>query len=83
MLHRVQGQIVDRLGEKCRREFDGIVEGRKVVERLNELEGLIGEAGARRKEGGEPGVAYVSIFFSFFLLVLFCSCSTHGLFLPV
>lgn len=57
MLQQVRGQIVDRLGEKCRKEFDDILEGRKVVGRLNELEGLIGEASERKKEGVEVGTA--------------------------
>lgn len=56
MLVQVQSQMVDKLGEKCRREFEGIVEGRGVVRRLNELERLVGEAGARKAEG-EDGVA--------------------------
>lgn len=57
VLQQVRGQIVDRLGEKCRKEFEDILEGRKVVGRLNELEGLVGEAGERRTEGEEVGTA--------------------------
>lgn len=61
MLSQVQSQMVDKLGEKCRREFEGILEARGVVRRLNELEGLIGEAGVRKAEGEEQGTAYVYI----------------------
>lgn len=57
MLQQVRAQIVDRLGEKCRKEFDDILEGRGVVGRLNELEGLIGEAAERKGEGEEAGTA--------------------------
>ena len=57
LLRNVQGQVVERLGEKCRKEFKDIVAARRVVGRLNELEGLIAEAQERRKDGREPGTA--------------------------
>jgi kinetochore protein NNF1 len=54
--------MVSKLGDKCRKEFDSIMENRNVVARLNELEALVGEATARKTQGEEPGVQYVALF---------------------
>ncbi|KAF4121167.1 kinetochore protein NNF1 [Geosmithia morbida] len=51
VLRQVQAQMVGKLGEKCRREFDSILEARAVVSRLNELDVLVTEAKARRDSG--------------------------------
>lgn len=42
--------MVDRLAELCNREFAAVLASRGVVGRLNELEGLVGEAERRRSE---------------------------------
>ncbi|KAH8176451.1 nnf1 domain-containing protein [Sarocladium implicatum] len=56
VLKQVQGQMMDKLGEKCEREFESIMTQRQVVLKLNELESLISEAADRRKSsnGAEP-----------------------------
>ncbi|ORY69896.1 Nnf1-domain-containing protein [Pseudomassariella vexata] len=54
-LKAVQKQMVERLGALCRKEFDSILANRNVVAKLNELEGLVSEAGRRRDEGGFVG----------------------------
>ncbi|KAM0241243.1 hypothetical protein ACHAPO_002048 [Fusarium lateritium] len=50
VLRQVQGQMVDKLGEKCEKEFENIMVSRQVVPKLNDLEGLIGDASRRRAE---------------------------------
>ncbi|KAK3399241.1 Nnf1-domain-containing protein [Sordaria brevicollis] len=57
-LEFVQRQMVERLGVQCNKEFNSILQAREVVGKLNELEGLVGEAGRRRSEagGGSPPV---------------------------
>ena len=45
--------MVARVEELCRAEFDKVLEERSVVAKLNELESLVSEAGARRGERGE------------------------------
>lgn len=50
VLHQVQTQMVQRLREKCEREFDSILATRDVVAKINDLEGLIADAERRRKE---------------------------------
>ncbi|KAI1868100.1 uncharacterized protein JN550_006588 [Neoarthrinium moseri] len=51
-LKLVQGQMVDRLGALCRKEFETVLQNRHVVARLNELEGLISDAERRRDDAG-------------------------------
>ncbi|KAL7798252.1 Nnf1 domain-containing protein [Trichoderma ceciliae] len=48
VLKQVQAQMVEKLGEKCEKEFESILITRQVVPKLNELEGLIGDATHRR-----------------------------------
>ncbi|KAK4092611.1 hypothetical protein Purlil1_3232 [Purpureocillium lilacinum] len=48
VLRQVQGQMVDKMREKCEKEFDNILAARHVVPRLNELESLIADASSRR-----------------------------------
>ncbi|KAJ6446612.1 mind kinetochore complex component protein [Purpureocillium lavendulum] len=48
VLRQVQGQMVDKMREKCEKEFDNILAARQVVPRLNELEDLIADASSRR-----------------------------------
>jgi kinetochore protein NNF1 len=48
-LRQVQGQMVERLRDKCEREFDAIMGARDVVRKMNDLEGLIADAEGRRK----------------------------------
>ncbi|RKK77619.1 hypothetical protein BFJ69_g6167 [Fusarium oxysporum] len=50
VLRQVQGQMVDKLGEKCEKEFDNIMVSRQVVPKLNDLESLISDASRRRAE---------------------------------
>ena len=45
--------MVTRLEELCKTEFSNVMETRNVVAKLNDLEGLISEAGRRRGESGE------------------------------
>ncbi|KAG9257269.1 Nnf1-domain-containing protein [Emericellopsis atlantica] len=56
ILRQVQAQMVGKLGDKCRKEFDSIMENRNVVARLNELETLVGDATERKNQGEEAGV---------------------------
>lgn len=55
-LRSMQGQMVSLLESRGRREFEQVLEGRDVVRKLNELEGLVAEAGRRRGEGEMDGV---------------------------
>ncbi|KAI6362381.1 hypothetical protein MCOR25_006193 [Pyricularia grisea] len=57
-LRSVQQRVVGLLSEKCRKEFQIILEERQVVPKLNELEALVSEAAMRRKDAGdaEPGM---------------------------
>ncbi|TLD13637.1 uncharacterized protein PgNI_04758 [Pyricularia grisea] len=57
-LRSVQQRVVGLLSEKCRKEFQIILEERQVVPKLNELEALVSEAAMRRKDAGdaEPGI---------------------------
>ncbi|KAF4447261.1 Kinetochore-associated protein NNF1 [Fusarium austroafricanum] len=48
VLRQVQGQMVDKLGEKCEKEFENIKVSRQVVPKLNDLESLISDASHRR-----------------------------------
>ncbi|KND95062.1 Kinetochore-associated protein NNF1 [Tolypocladium ophioglossoides CBS 100239] len=48
VLRQVQAQMVEKLGEKCEKEFENILVARQVVPKLNELEGLIADAADRR-----------------------------------
>ncbi|KAM0199183.1 hypothetical protein ACHAPA_001583 [Fusarium lateritium] len=48
VLRQVQGQMVDKLGEKCEKEFENIMVSRQVVPKLNDLESLISDASRRR-----------------------------------
>lgn len=52
--------MISRLGEFARGEFEDIVRERRVVERVNALEGVIGEARGRMLESangnGKEGV---------------------------
>ncbi|KAH6606768.1 hypothetical protein Trco_005921, partial [Trichoderma cornu-damae] len=48
VLKQVQAQMVEKLGDKCEREFESILIARQVVPKLNELEGLIADATHRR-----------------------------------
>lgn len=41
------------------KEFDSILTSRNVVNKLNELEGLVSEAELRRDEAGLPGQANI------------------------
>ncbi|KAI1052488.1 hypothetical protein LB507_007804 [Fusarium sp. FIESC RH6] len=50
VLKQVQGQMVDKLGEKCEKEFENIMVSRQVVPKLNDLESLISDASHRRAE---------------------------------
>ncbi|KAK3302380.1 Nnf1-domain-containing protein [Chaetomium strumarium] len=52
-LEFVQRQMVERLGGLWNREFETIMSNRQVVARLNELEGLVGDAARRRLEAGD------------------------------
>ncbi|KAI1384714.1 Nnf1-domain-containing protein [Hypoxylon trugodes] len=52
VLRAVQKQMVDRLGALCKKEFDSVLQGRNVVAKLNELEGLVSEAERRRDDAG-------------------------------
>ncbi|KAK8058964.1 hypothetical protein PG994_009412 [Apiospora phragmitis] len=51
-LKAAQRQMVDRLTMLCKKEFDSILTSRNVVNKLNELEGLVSEAELRRDEAG-------------------------------
>lgn len=57
-LRSVQQRVVGLLSEKCRKEFQIILDERQVVPKLNELEALVSEAAMRRKDAGdaEPGI---------------------------
>ncbi|KAJ4325335.1 hypothetical protein N0V84_003556 [Fusarium piperis] len=50
VLRQVQGQMVDKLGEKCEKEFESILVTRQVVPKLNDLESLVSDASRRRGE---------------------------------
>ncbi|KAH6897241.1 Nnf1-domain-containing protein [Thelonectria olida] len=50
VLRQVQSQMVDKLGEKCEKEFENILVARQVVPKLNDLESLIADAASRRAE---------------------------------
>lgn len=53
-IKNLHAQFIERLGESLRGHFDGILKDRGVVERLNELDGLV-EEGRRRREWGVEG----------------------------
>ena len=65
VLRQVQGQMVEKLKEKCEKEFENIMASRQVVPKLNDLERLVEEAEERRKKAREEGddepVPYVSL----------------------
>lgn len=46
-------QFVEKLGDSMKREFDGILEERRVVPALNELDGLVEEARRRKQKAAE------------------------------
>ncbi|PNP54282.1 hypothetical protein THARTR1_05489 [Trichoderma harzianum] len=48
VLKQVQAQMVEKLGDKCEKEFESILITRQVVPKLNDLETLISEATHRR-----------------------------------
>ncbi|KAL7780758.1 Nnf1 domain-containing protein [Trichoderma afarasin] len=48
VLKQVRAQMVEKLGEKCEKEFESILVTRQVVPKLNDLETLISEATHRR-----------------------------------
>ncbi|KAL2693782.1 hypothetical protein Neosp_000345 [[Neocosmospora] mangrovei] len=50
VLRQVQGQMVEKLGEKCEKEFESILVTRQVVPKLNDLESLMSDASRRRAE---------------------------------
>lgn len=50
VLRQVQSQMVEKLRERCEREFEGIMASRGVVAKLNELERLVGDAEKRRRD---------------------------------
>ncbi|KAF7543113.1 hypothetical protein G7Z17_g11002 [Cylindrodendrum hubeiense] len=50
VLKQVQGQMVEKLGEKCEKEFENIMVVRQVIPKLNDLESLISDASHRRAE---------------------------------
>ncbi|KAK4156743.1 Nnf1-domain-containing protein [Chaetomidium leptoderma] len=54
-LEFVQRRMVERLGVLWGEEFETIMANRQVVARLNELEGLVGDAARRRAEAGRAG----------------------------
>lgn len=52
--------MVSVLQSRCEKEFAGLLERWRVVERLNELEGLISQAERRRGDDGAVApIAYV------------------------
>ncbi|KAK7428550.1 hypothetical protein QQZ08_004988 [Neonectria magnoliae] len=57
VLRQVQGQMVDKLGEKCEKEFENIMVTRQVVPKLNDLESLISDASRRRAESSLSSTA--------------------------
>ncbi|KAK7418860.1 hypothetical protein QQX98_003722 [Neonectria punicea] len=57
VLRQVQGQMVDKLGEKCEKEFENIMVTRQVVPKLNDLESLISDASRRRAESSSSSTA--------------------------
>lgn len=48
--------MVERLKEKCDKEFDSILATRDVVRKMNDLEGLIADAEERRASGKSEDV---------------------------
>ncbi|KAJ3483732.1 hypothetical protein NLG97_g7231 [Lecanicillium saksenae] len=56
VLSKVQEQMVTQLQSRCDNEFKKIIKNRQVVEKLNELEGLVGEAEQARKEAHAAGI---------------------------
>ncbi|KAK4639307.1 hypothetical protein QC761_707130 [Podospora bellae-mahoneyi] len=54
-LDNVHRQMIDRLSTLWNREFERILESRQVIQKLNELEGLIAEAQAGRRRDGRGG----------------------------
>ena len=52
VLRQVQGQMVEKLGDRCGREFENIMAARQVVPKLNELERLVEEAAAAAAANG-------------------------------
>ncbi|EFY93904.1 spindle pole protein Nnf1, putative [Metarhizium acridum CQMa 102] len=71
VLRQVQAQMVERLRDKCEKEFGAILRARDVVRKMNDLEGLIADAEERRKLHRETDLPtpYVFFFFLFLLLV--------------
>ena len=66
VLHQVQSQMVERLREKCAKEFDAILTSREVIRKINDLEGLIADAESRRKDykkTDEIPTPYVLLFY--------------------
>ncbi|KAK2592895.1 hypothetical protein QQS21_009390 [Conoideocrella luteorostrata] len=53
VLRQVQSQMVQKLREKSEKEFQGILEARGVVDKLNALEGVIGQAQLRMEKEEE------------------------------
>jgi kinetochore protein NNF1 len=54
-LRSIQGQMVSIMESRAARHFEAILEERDVVRKLNELEGLVAQAGQRRAEGDIDG----------------------------
>ncbi|KAF4465995.1 Kinetochore-associated NNF1 [Fusarium albosuccineum] len=50
LLKQVQQQMVQKMGEKCEKEFENLMVSRQVVPKLNDLESLISDASRRRAE---------------------------------
>lgn len=52
-------QFTEHLGQSMRKEFEAILEERRVVGCLNELDGLVEEARRRKAKGETMRVPYV------------------------
>ncbi|KAH7328602.1 Nnf1-domain-containing protein [Stachybotrys elegans] len=48
VLRQVQSQMVEKLGDKCEKEFENIMAARQVIPKLNNLETLVADAAQRR-----------------------------------
>ena len=60
-IQNLHAQFTDKLGESMRRQFATLMEDRGVVGRLNELDGLVEDARARKEKGtDELPIPYVS-----------------------
>lgn len=54
-MQALHAQFTDKLGEQLRRNFEELCEERHVVQRLNELDGLVEEARRRMRKAQEGG----------------------------